>query len=244
MIDDKAYWESRHNKVHDLKAPGLRSVSDKANQYIYKSVISRYEKLLTELDLKDCKSLFDAGYGDGKFLKSFNNKYPDLELHGVDISIDAKNKVNISGLEKSHLQVGNLSDESIFQRKYDIVHCFDVLYHILDDHEFEQAITNLCKSTDKYLIIHDKFVKRPQIFSKPHVRMRTGSIYEKMLKDNGFTLNTEISTHIFAMRGFTYLLNRYFAKELYEIDRYLFGHLSKAIALKLGTHFIRVYTRG
>ena len=205
-------------------------------------LIIQYQKLLDALDISNLKTFFDAGYGDGTFLKFFSNKYPNLELFGIDVSKEAKDKIKIDGLINENLFVGDFAKMDI-STKYDIVHNFDVLYHILDDNEFEHSLNNLCTITNKYLIIHDRFLKKPQKFTKSHVRMRVGSALESIISDHGLKLHSQVATHFIAMRPSTYLLNRFISKQMFGIDQYLSQKLSEEKQLKLGTHFIRVYER-
>ena len=156
-FDDKNYWKNRHARVNNLKASGLKSVSVKANHFIYRILTEQYAKLLANLDLEDVKTILDCGFGDGHFLKFFSENYPNKKLTGVDISPAAKEKIDV--VPQKQLHISDLASLKL-DKKFDLVHCFDVLYHILDEADYRTALQNLADHSDKYVILHEKFVHK------------------------------------------------------------------------------------
>lgn len=239
-LNDKQYWKDRHTSVDDLKASGLQSVGLGANRLIYKILEDQYQKLLNLIELKSVKTILDCGFGDGYFLDFFVKNFPDKEISGIDISPAAKKK--IKSVSQSRLYVGDLADFNL-KKKFNIVHCFDVLYHILDDADYARALGNLSSHSDKFVILHERFlIKEPLIQSK-HVRLRRREVTDQILNSNGFYLTREIPTHFVAVRTLTFRLNRLFAKQLYGIDKYIAGKLSDNVQERLASHFIRVYRK-
>lgn len=240
-IDDKAYWKNRHARVKSIKASGLKSVGVKANGFIYKILTEQYEKLLKNLDLKDVKTILDCGFGDGHFLKFFKNNFPDKKITGVDISQDAKDKIDF--IPKNQLHVSDLADLKL-DRKFDLVHSFDVLYHILGEADYRSALQNIADHSNNYVILHERFVKKTPRFSSAHVRFRRREYTNQVLNSKGFFLHSEIPTHFLGVRFFTYHLNKIIPGLLYKIDKFIAEKFPDHLQELLGTHTIRVYKKG
>lgn len=240
LVDDKNYWKARHKNTDNLKASGIKSVGVKSNHYIYKMLTEQYKKILSQLDLKSISSVIDSGFGDGYFLDFFTKHISHADLYGIDISPEAKKKVNFK--PKSNLFVGDLSSIEI-NRKFDLVHCFDVLYHILDDQDYTDSLANLANLSNKYVILHERFLdKTPKIASR-HVRLRTAEFTTQVLNSQGFFLIKEIPTHFFAMRILTYKLNKIVPQALYTIDNLVANRLHPSTQGSLASHKIRVYAK-
>lgn len=240
-FDDKKYWKQRHARAANLKASGLKSVGVRANTYIYRILSEQYLALLQRLNMKDVKTILDCGYGDGYFLRFFTEHFPNKKLSGIDISDDARQKVD-APVPKKQLRVGDLTSFNLKQ-KFDLVHCFDVLYHILDEADHRSALENLANHSGKYVILHEKFVHKSPRFSSAHVRFRRREFTNQVLNSKGFFLHAEIPTHFLGFRFLTYKLNKIMPGTLYKIDAYIAKHFPDHLQEVLGTHTIRVYKK-
>lgn len=241
LVDDKKYWKKRHSNIGDLRASGVKSASLKSSKYIYKILEEQYSSILDELtDITSIKpSIIDAGFGDGYFLNFFQKKYPKSEIYGVDISEDAKEKVSFKN--KENLRVGDLTNFNI-DMKFDIVHCFDVLYHILDDEDYSIAIQNLCNTSSNYLILHERFLARTPLYSSSHVRFRERDYTTQLLNRNGFFLYRKKPTHFFAVGVYLYKITSLFPKLFYRIDKML-TRRHPSLQERLATHHIYVFKK-
>jgi SAM-dependent methyltransferase len=239
-FDDKNYWKNRHSSVDTIKASGLKSVSVKANHYIYRILTEQYAKLLSKLDLKDVKTILDCGFGDGHFLQFFVENYSDKKLTGVDISQAAKEKIDF--VPKKQLHVADLATLNL-DKKFDLVHCFDVLYHVLDENDYRSSLENIAKHSNNYVILHEKFVRKSPRFSSAHVRFRRREYTNQILNSKGFYLHSEIPTHFLGVRFFSYRLNKLIPGILYKVDKYIADHFPEHLQEVLGTHTIRVYKK-
>lgn len=240
LIDDKQYWKNRHASQSNLKASGLKSVSVRSNKYIYMILTDQYLKLLNSLDINQVRSVLDCGFGDGHFLKFYKTHFPDLKLYGVDISRDAKNKVDF--MAKKNLYVSDLTDFSP-KRKFDIVHSFDVIYHILENDDYVKALTNIASLSNRYVILHQQFLNTSPLISSKHVNLRRAEYTTQLLNSQGFYLMREIPTHFLATRLLTYKLNKFMPHTLYKIDRYIAQNIHPSAQEFLASHHIRVYSK-
>ena len=240
-FDDRQYWRERHARQPNLEASGLKSVGLKSNKYLYKMLADQYLELLNKLDLSTVKSVLDCGFGDGYFLKFYQDNFPRLEIFGVDISQDAKSKIDF--LPSNRLYTSDLVSFSP-KRKFDIVHSFDVLYHILKTDDYIKALNNMASLSNRYVILHERFLKREPLISSKHVRLRRSEFTNQVLNANGFFLAAEIPTHFIAVRLLTYRLNKFIPKSLYEIDRYISEEFHPSAQKALASHHVRVYAKG
>lgn len=240
QFDDKNYWRNRHSSVDNIKASGLKSVSVKANYYIYRILTEQYAKLLASMDLKDVKTILDCGFGDGHFLKFFSENYGNKKLTGVDISEAAKGKIDF--VPKNNLHVSDLASLKL-NSKFDLVHSFDVLYHILNESDYRSSLQNIADHSNKYIVLHEKFVRKSPRFSSAHVRFRRREYTNQILNSKGFYLHSEIPTHFLGVRFFTYRLNKVVPGILYKIDKFIAEHFPDHLQEVLGTHSIRIYKK-
>jgi len=240
LVDDKEYWKKRHSRTKNLKASGVKSVGVRSNEYIYKILAEQYLKLLNSLDLKDVKTVLDCGFGDGYFLKFYQTHFPQLKIFGVDISADAKKKIDF--VAKSNLYTSDLTKFSS-KKKFDIVHSFDVMYHILKSEDYVRTLNNMANLSNKYIILHERFLTRAPLVSSKHVRMRRAEFTNQILNSKGFYLYEEIPTHFLAMRLFTYKFNKVMPHSLYKVDRFIAENIHPSAQEFLASHHIRVYSR-
>lgn len=239
-FDDKTYWQQRHARVNSIKASGLKSVGIKANRYIYRILSEQYLKLLGKLPMQDVKTILDCGYGDGHFLSFFKKHFPDKKLTGVDISEAARDKIDV--VPKKHLHIGDLSSFNL-NKRFDLVHCFDVLYHVLNEADYRSSLENIANHANNYIVLHEKFVNKSPRFSSAHVRFRRREYTNQVLNSKGFYLHTEIPTHFMGVRLFTYKLNKIIPGVLYKIDTFIAERFPDHLQEALGTHSIRVYKK-
>lgn len=240
LVDDKEYWKKRHSKTSNLKASGVKSVGVNSNQHIYKILSDQYLKLLHSLNLKGIESVLDCGFGDGYFLNFYKKHFPKLKVYGVDISKDAKKKIDF--IAKGNLYVSDLTKFEP-KRKFDIVHSFDVMYHILQSEDYVKTLQNMASLSNRYIILHERFFNKAPLVSSKHVRMRRAEFTNQILNSQGFFLTKEIPTHFLAMRLFTYKFNKVMPHTLYKIDKYIAENIHPSAQEFLASHHIRVYEK-
>ena len=240
LIDDKEYWRNRHAKTSNLRASGQQSVGVRSNEYIYRILADQYLKLLNNLNMKGVNTVLDCGFGDGYFLRFYQTHFPHLKVFGVDISEDAKKKIDF--LAKEQLFTSDLT-EFTPKKRFDIVHSFDVMYHILQSDDYVKTLQNLASLANRYIILHERFLKRAPLVSSKHVRMRRSEFTNQVLNSKGFYLMHEIPTHFLAVRLLTYKLNKLMPASLYKIDRFIAENAHPSAQEFLASHHIRVYSK-
>lgn len=159
-FNPKEYWENRLQKSFNLHGVGDIGLGVNYNNALYEVRKFAFHKLMKSLKIDfSTKKVMDIGSGTGFYIerwKELNVK----SIHGTDIT-----GVVVENLGKqfpehtfSQLDIGEKMDNPASQ--YDFISAFDVLFHIVDDARFEQAIKNIhgLLNDKGYFVISDNFV--------------------------------------------------------------------------------------
>lgn len=201
----KEYWVGRLEENFNIDGVGFDLFGKHYNEWMYKMKKRNLQRVIQKLlsPARD-KRVLDIGCGTGfyvdvwlehgvKYLtgidisnvstKELSNSYPKFKFYNADISSPTL-----------------IKDIPFEEGNYDIITAIDVLFHIVDDDKFEQAIKNieLACSNNAVILITDIFPhKRPYILF--HQKSRTLEEYVKILSRNGIEIIDRIPVH--------YLLN-------------------------------------
>lgn len=96
----------------------------------------------------DFESVLDVGCGQGALLVEIEKRFPQVKLHGVDLSSRAI-ELAASRVPRAEFWTFDLECERL-KGTFDLVICSEVLEHIEDD---VTAIRRLSEMTDKYLLV-------------------------------------------------------------------------------------------
>jgi SAM-dependent methyltransferase len=137
------YWDNRYKKLSNngnvLYGSGMGSVGEAVTKRI----------ALLKKHCTDIKSVLDVGCGDLNVGFDIMELYPDAYYLGLDSS-----RYLIEALRRQYNYVNlRYINNSEFYYPSDLVVCFDVLYHIMDDEDYERMLKSLKDSWKKYLVI-------------------------------------------------------------------------------------------
>ena len=241
-LDDTQYWLKRHvSKGSTLASVGQKSYSDKANYYMYLPVRERYAALLDQLAFPPGRvRVLDAGGGQGIFLDMFLERGYDVTL--ADISPTAIESIKARYGAAVTARACDLSDIPVDQ-PYDIVHCFDVLYHILDDEKWAKILETFSRISSRYIILHERFFSRRPILVSQHIRFRPYSTTTKNLISLGFRETKSIPTRFWMGRILTYRLSPLAPELFYRLDRRTLDLLEQWGLNQWGSYQIKVFER-
>lgn len=93
-------------------------------------------------------SVLDVGCGEGSNLIYIHNLFPNLQVYGFDISMEALQHAR-SVLPDANFAMGDIQSQ-IPPFDADLIMCLDVLEHLPND---VQALRNISRVTKKYLLI-------------------------------------------------------------------------------------------
>ena len=133
--------------------------------------------------------MFEAAFGVGFYLK-FCADAGITQLSGVDLSLAAVARAKNLFPEYHLFQCDITTALSIQPGSADLVTAIDVLYHIVDDQKWEQALGQLCDlvSAGGVFVCTDKF-PTTQIYQRdPHVRRRPVEMYADVIRKHGLVI--------------------------------------------------------
>lgn len=178
------YWEERLTENFDLTGVGHRGLGDQYNRYLYKR---RLETLTAGLGKIGCildgKSILEIGCGTGFYTKYFA-KQNIIRYTGIDIT-----RASVTNLKKQYPFFNFICADiaqfglSELHERFDIVFAADVLFHIVEERSFQNAIQTMVKllKPGGLFIVSDVFPKKTSR-TAVHVCLRSLLHYEQTLR--------------------------------------------------------------
>ncbi len=195
------FWEERLRKHFSLVGTGRVSFSSRYNHWLYRAKLRALQQVWQTLDFTPSgKSILDVGCGTGFFV-TYYQAQGCASLTGIDIT-----QISIEYLQQQFPQftfyrrdIGTTWEEPL--PAFDIVHVFDVLYHLTSKQRFHQALINLSQltATGGYLLMTD-YGGVEERYPDSHVVFHSLPTYQHLLQQHGLTLCLVLPVY--------YLLNR------------------------------------
>jgi 2-polyprenyl-3-methyl-5-hydroxy-6-metoxy-1,4-benzoquinol methylase len=188
--DNERYWVKRHETLRgSLSAVGKIGTPEQENRQKYalkKRKVASLLRYFGRLDL-DGTTVLDVGCGIGMLSELFFSLGADVS--GVDPSpiaiAEARDRAGPPPQSPDNFKIGSIVSFN-FEKQFDFTFCLDVLYHVVDDRNWETAVKNLVKHTKTggYLVLSEKTQTAPQRPAE-HVRFRTKAMYDDVLNGLG-----------------------------------------------------------
>lgn len=233
MINTKKYWEERLTKSYGLQSVGYLGLGKGYNKFMYKVRKAVFIKVIKKLNIQNDAKILDIGSGTGFYIEIWK-KLGFKNITGSDLT-----NVAVENLKNKYSNCQfisfDISDENIplKEKEFDVISVMDVLFHIVDDEKYKNAIKNISKLIkDKgYLIYSDNFIHEDIESTSPHhVNRKINWIYEE-LKNNNFEIilrkpmfyfmNTPVDTQNRFIKKIWQLQLTYASKNKYY--SYIFG---------------------
>jgi len=189
-FNTRKYWEERLTENCGLLGVGYLGLGKCFNSWLYRIRSKIFRRLIKYIELDfNSASVLDIGSGTGFYIDEWK-KQGVAEVAGIDITDVAVDNLRkkYPDIEFKRMDIG----ESFIaepEHKYDIISAFDVLFHIVDDARYEQAIINIGSllRDDGYFLISDNFLHK-ETLRAPHQVCHTLSTISSMLDRAGFTI--------------------------------------------------------
>lgn len=137
----RAYWDRRHTEEDDLASGGNVSFDHATNAMLYAVRAARLvEAIGFNANPAVPLRMLDAGCGKGYFSRKLGEFGHDVV--GIDTSPHAIALCRAKAGPSERYHVSSLRGWRPVGL-YDVVVCIDVLYHIMDDGEWEDSVRNL-----------------------------------------------------------------------------------------------------
>ena len=188
-FDAGDYWKDRLKQHFDLTGVGFKRRSAAFNRWVYRVRTEALDQLFEQNEwLCEGKAILDVGCGTGYFIDHWSRRHAD-HVFGLDVAQVSVERLTNRFPDAEFACADITAPDLKLGRTFDYVSIFDVLYHVVDDRRFEQAVENLsrlCRPNSK-VIITDMFGERTVEVVK-HVRNRSLDRYTEIFSKNGFRL--------------------------------------------------------
>jgi 2-polyprenyl-3-methyl-5-hydroxy-6-metoxy-1,4-benzoquinol methylase len=224
--DPEEYWENRILARPNLQATGHHKFDLNYNSWMYQTQMDCLDELIQRWGIRvNGKQVLDIGSGTGFFIDYYINREAG-SVTGVDIT-----KASIEYLREKYpestFRIADISDSAIAIKKdFDIISAMGILYHIVEDKRFEQALINISGllRPGGYLFITDSFNKS-LLPSAQHARLRALEDYIPILESAQITILEILPLYYYSNRTFVpwlgpWILNKFkMGKLLYQLDK-------------------------
>jgi 2-polyprenyl-3-methyl-5-hydroxy-6-metoxy-1,4-benzoquinol methylase len=213
----REFWQERLSENFDLRGTGHPGLSAEYNRLCYALRAGVLDRLCAKHHVRVAgRNVLDGGCGSGFFVEHFLER--GAAVTGVDLT-----EVSARELAKkfptARFEVGDLSEWRP-QAKYDLVSCFDVLFHITDDERWDRALTNLTDAVKPggWFVFTEMFLPGKRRDAAHNVA-RGWAAYRPALMARGLSVLDDMPTHHFMNNelGPLRFLNR-FPQMLFRID--------------------------
>ena len=221
------FWQERLAGQFDLRGTGHPGLSAEYNARCYDLRAYVLDRTLARHEVPVAgRRVLDGGCGTGFFVGHFLEKGADVT--GVDLTEVSARELS-RRFPEAKFEVGDLAEWRP-SATYDLVSCFDVLFHIVDDARWDAALTNLADAVAPggYFVFTEMFPRRRRALrAAAHNVVRGWEAYRPALHARGLSILEDAPTHhlLNSELGPLRFLNR-FPGMLHRID---FGLLATGL---------------
>ena len=196
--DPFAFWQRVLSASPDLRGtgePGLSLAYNRAMYDLRRRVLER-ELAREGVDPRG-RDVLDGGSGVGFYVDWYLRH--GARVTGIELT-DAGAELLRRRFPEARVLQGDLA-ETDPGGTFNIVNCWDVLYHIVDDARWEAALTNLARAVAPGGVLLVSDVLRPYHGSLAgHNKPREEAAYARVLAANGLAVRRTVPTHWFLNR--------------------------------------------
>jgi 2-polyprenyl-3-methyl-5-hydroxy-6-metoxy-1,4-benzoquinol methylase len=210
-----AYWEERLRAHGDERGVGDIGLTRAYNSYLYKVRRRVFRRIVRQLPLAPGSTrVLDIGSGTGVYIEEWR-RWGAKEVTGADITQIVVDRLSAAFPANRFLKIdiGSADMSALQSERFEVVSAFDVLFHIVDDARYQQAIQNAASLVmpGGWFLYSDNLVRQGTRMSH-FVSRKEGSILET-LKRNGFEVRKRIPMFVLMndpVRSASPLLQRWF----------------------------------
>jgi 2-polyprenyl-3-methyl-5-hydroxy-6-metoxy-1,4-benzoquinol methylase len=145
-FDPNGYWEQRLTEAYTLGSVGWRGLGEAFNRWMY-AVRKHVFRRAAGDSVGDPSNLrvLDVGSGTGFYLNAWR-ELGVRDLSGSDLTSTAVTRLraSFSDIPIHQLDIG-ADPEKLPSERYDVISIMDVMYHVVDDRRYAQALHNLSR---------------------------------------------------------------------------------------------------
>lgn len=187
-------WNQRLAENAGLQGVGCVQYAPAVSQWMYRIRGQLFDRILKELPADPAaSSVLDVGSGSGYYLQRWR-KWGAGEIFGSDISdvAVARLRAELPGIPVLRSDVSAL-DRALGEREFDLISCFDVLFHIVNDHDYCEALKVMGQllRDDGFLLISENMLRAGPRASGTYWRSRDRRFITRALAEAGLEIRQE-----------------------------------------------------
>lgn len=198
-FDANAYWENRLRASYDERGVGDIGMSRAYNSYLYSIRRRVFRRCVLGLPVNPSTThVLDVGSGTGVYVDEWR-RWGAAKVTGVDITPTAVEMLGRAFPEFKFIQsdIGEGLQPPEIYGGYDVVSAFDVLFHIVDDARYQQALQNIFNALSPrgWFLYSENLV--PHESRLTHYVSRSESTILDSLRKNGFEVVSRAPVFVF-----------------------------------------------
>lgn len=191
------YWEERLRDNYNSQGVGDIGLPESYNSWLYAVRARVFRRIVHEIQITPSTlTVLDIGSGTGFYLREWS-RIGIGKLAGCDITKTAVTHLSRQFPNATIVQadIGDKSFASPIGR-VDVISAFDVLFHIVDDLRYKEAIENIARSLTPggWFLYSDNLVARPA--ETVHYKSRGEQDILKTLSDAGLRVRKRIPVFV------------------------------------------------
>jgi SAM-dependent methyltransferase len=192
-FDTQRYWQDRLSADDTLVGVGFSTLGHRYNAWIYRVRRAVFLERVPQLGIDLAQAhVLEIGPGTGFYIDLWH-ELGIREVTGVDLAPVVVERLAARYPQHTFLQADvGAADAPLEAGAFDVVTAFDVMYHIVDEAMFEQALANVAQSLRPggLFLVADHFLHREQSNSRiaDHYVNRTLARYEDALARHGLEI--------------------------------------------------------
>ena len=174
----------------DLQGVGYIGLGEYYNSWLYRVRRHVFFRKIKAIGLDFANiDILDVGSGTGFYIE----RWSDLggqNIVGVDLTQIAVERLKEKYPKYKFYQIDIGNDvQPIAHQSYDVISAFDILFHIVDDRQYEQAIDNIYSllKPGGFFVFSENFL-HTSVTTSPHQVGRTLKSIEYLLTKSGFKI--------------------------------------------------------
>lgn len=195
VFNSKQYWENRLRDKWGLHGAGYLGLGRYYNDWLYKvqrRIFLRHVRFLVD----DCSEIgvLDIGSGTGYFVELWKS-LGFSSVTATDITTFSVEELQkkFPDVECYKLDIGDNLPEAFRNKQYHVISAFAVLFHIVDDGQYQRAIENIFQMLhlEGFFIFTEIFIHGETI-REQHFVSRSLEDIEAILKKTGFKVKVRV----------------------------------------------------
>jgi SAM-dependent methyltransferase len=178
-FDPGEYWQTRLAANYNLQGVGYAGLGKAYNAWLYRLRRAVFLQTVRRLGLDlPALSVMDIGSGTGFYIACWL-ELGVRDLSGVDIAPTAVERLSQAYPQLKFAQADVTRGLGPFQgRRYDLISAFDILFHIVEDAAYEQALGQIAAALQPggRLIFSENFLHGPRNVGEHQVSRRLDEI--------------------------------------------------------------------